>query len=128
MRLIKFLCGPFFIFAGVMHFVRPDFYLQIMPPWLPAHELMNYASGAAEVAGGAALMSPDPKVRRAGGWFTLLTLLAVYPANIHMALNAEDYPNVPGGQMGLLVRLPFQAVFAAWVWSAMNRGRTSSES
>ena len=52
MRLIRFLCGPFFIFAGAMHFVKPRFYLQMMPEWLPAHEAMNYASGVAEIAGG----------------------------------------------------------------------------
>ena len=121
MRLIRALCGPFFVFAGVMHFIRPRFYLQMMPEWLPAHEAMNYLSGAAEVAGGVALMSPDPKVRRAGGWFTLLILAAVYPANINMALNADQFPDVPGGQAALIARLPFQAVFAAWVWTSMNR-------
>jgi uncharacterized membrane protein len=104
-----------------MHFIRPRFYLQMMPEWLPAHEAMNYLSGAAEVAGGVALMSPDPKVRRAGGWFTLLILAAVYPANINMALNADQFPDVPGGQAALIARLPFQAVFAAWVWTSMNR-------
>jgi uncharacterized membrane protein len=121
MRLIRALCGPFFVFAGVMHFIKPRFYLQMMPEWLPAHEAMNYLSGAAEVVGGLALMSPDPKIRRAGGWFTLLILAAVYPANIHMALNADQFPDVPGGQAALIARLPFQAVFAAWVWTAMNR-------
>ena len=121
MRLIRALCGPFFVFAGVMHFIKPRFYLQMMPEWLPAHEAMNYLSGAAEVVGGVALMSPDPKVRRAGGWFTLLILAAVYPANINMALNADQFPDVPGGQAALIARLPFQAVFAAWVWTSMNR-------
>jgi uncharacterized membrane protein len=104
-----------------MHFIKPRFYLQMMPEWLPAHEAMNYLSGAAEVVGGLALMSPDPKIRRAGGWFTLLILAAVYPANINMALNADQFPDVPGGQAALMARLPFQAVFAAWVWAAMNR-------
>lgn len=125
MKLIRLLCGPFFIFAGVMHFVKPRFYLQMMPPWLPAHDFMNYASGAAEVVGGAMLICPEPRVRRAGGWFTLLILAAVYPANIHMALNPEEFPDVP--QALLIARLPFQAVFAAWVWSAM-KSRTSAQS
>lgn len=119
MRLIKLLCGPFFIFAGAMHFIKPRFYLQMMPPWLPAHEFMNYASGVAEVAGGAALMHPDPRVRRAGGWWTIATLLGVYPANIHMALNPDEFPDVPAA--ALYARLPFQAVFIAWTVGAMNR-------
>jgi uncharacterized membrane protein len=125
MKLIRLLCGPFFVFAGVMHFVKPRFYLRMMPPWLPAHEAMNYASGAAEVLGGAMLICPEPRVRRAGGWFTLLILAAVYPANIHMALNPEEFEDVP--QELLIARLPFQAVFAAWVWSAM-KSRSSKQS
>jgi uncharacterized membrane protein len=123
MRLIKILCGPFFIYAGVMHFVKPGFYLRMMPPWLPAHEAMNYASGVAEVVGGVALMHPDPKIRRAGGWWTIATLAAVYPANVHMALNPEQFKGVPPA--ALYARLPFQAVFIAWTVGAMNRGKAS---
>lgn len=128
MKVVKALCGPFFVFAGVMHFVKPRFYLNMMPEWLPAHEAMNYASGVAEVVGGAALMCPSPAVKRAGGWFTLATLLAVYPANVHMALNPDEFPDVPGGQAALFARLPFQAVFVAWVWSAMSgRNQTPTD-
>lgn len=119
MRVVRALCGPFFVFAGVMHFVRPDFYLEMMPPWLPAHGLMNAASGVAEIAGGVALMSADRRIRRIGGWWTIATLIAIFPANIHMALNAGDYPDIP--EAALWARLPFQAVFVAWVVAAMNR-------
>jgi uncharacterized membrane protein len=121
-RLIKALFGPFFIFAGAMHFIKPRFYLRIMPPWLPAPELMNQLSGAAEVVGGAALMHPSAKVRRFGGWWTIATLIAVYPANVNMALNPDDYTDFPGGRNGLYARLPFQAVFIAWAIAAMRRG------
>jgi uncharacterized membrane protein len=121
MDLIRRLAGPFLVFAGVNHFLMPRFYLRIMPPWLPAHEAMNFASGAAEVVGGAALMCPDRTVRRLGGWFSIATLLAVYPANVHMALHPEDFPEVPGGQRTLYARLPLQAVFIAWVIAAMRR-------
>lgn len=99
-----------------MHFARPGFYLAIMPPWLPAHRELVAASGVAEIAGGVALMTP---ARRAGGWWLLATLAAVFPANVHMALHPEDY-RVPGGRGTLLARLPFQLVFAAWVRSAMR--------
>ena len=118
MKIIRVLCGPFFVFAGAMHFARPKWYLSIMPPWLPAPEALNYASGAAEVLGGAALICPDKRVRRAGGWFTIATLLAVFPANVHMALNPDDYSKVPPA--GLYARLPFQALFIAWVAAAMK--------
>ena len=80
----------------------------------------------AEIAGGAALMSKDPSVRRFGGLWTIATLIAVYPANVHMATHADDFPDVPGGQAALYARLPFQLVFVAWVIGAMRRGQSRS--
>lgn len=124
MKLIRSLCGPFFIAAGANHFVNPRFYLKIMPPWLPSHDAMNAISGAAEIVGGAALTCPSPRIKRAGGRFTLLVLAAVYPANVHMALNPENYRWAPGGRLGLYARLPIQALFAAWVLSAMRSSST----
>lgn len=114
--MLRRLCGPFFVFAGAMHFARPRLYLAIMPPWLPARLELVYASGVAEIAGGLGLMT---RWRRAAGWWLLATLAAVFPANVHMALHPEDF-RVPGGRWTLLARLPFQLVFAAWVRSAMR--------
>lgn len=121
MRIVRFLFGPVFVLAGVNHFVNPRFYLRIMPPWLPAHNAMNVASGAAEIVGGAALISGNPRVRRFGGWFSIATLLAIFPANVHMALNPDEFPEVPGGAPALYARLPFQALFVAWALAAMRR-------
>jgi uncharacterized membrane protein len=119
MRLIRVLAGPFFVVAGVLHFVIPKAYRQIMPPWVLAPEAMVYASGVAEIAGGAGLMLQSR--RRLAGWWLIATLVAVFPANLHMALNPEDYPKVPGGRAALWARLPFQGVFIAWVLGAMRR-------
>ncbi len=119
MRTLRWLAGPFFIFAGAMHFIRPRFYLRIMPPYVPAHEAMVYASGAAELAGGVGLMVP--RLRPRAGWWLIATLVAVFPANVHMALNAEKYKAIPGGAPALWARLPFQAVFIAWVHGAAKR-------
>lgn len=118
MRRIRQLTGPFFVFAGAMHFAIPKTYRRIMPPYVPAPKAMVYASGAAEIAGGAALMRPG--LRRLGGWWLIATLIAVFPANLHMALNADQYPDVPGGAPALWARLPFQGVFVAWVLDAMR--------
>lgn len=118
MSALRRSAGPFFVFAGVMHFVRPRLYKAIVPPYLPAPEALVYASGVAEIAGGAGLMLT--RTRRPAGWWLLATLAAVFPANLHMALHAEDYPQIPGGARSLWARLPFQAVFAAWVLSAMR--------
>jgi uncharacterized membrane protein len=110
------LFGPFFIAAGILHFRIPKVYAAIMPDWLPAHRELVYASGVAEIAGGAAVL--HPATRRAGGLWSALTLVAIFPANVHMALNPERYPKVPGGRAGLLVRLPLQAVLVAWALAA----------
>lgn len=119
MRLIRFLAGPVFVFAGTMHFVIPKAYARIVPPYLPAPEALVHASGVAEIAGGLGLMARP--TRRLAGWWLIATLIAVFPANVHMALHADDFPEVPGGQTALWARLPFQAVFIAWVVSAMRR-------
>ena len=122
-RLVRFLCGPTFIFAGVMHFVIPKVYKRIVPPDLPAPMTLVYASGVAEIAGGAGLMVPS--TRKRAGWWLIATLLAVFPANLHMALHAEDFREVPGGKAALYARLPFQGVFIAWVISAMRGGKSA---
>ena len=115
---IRALCGPVFVVAGALHFVRPRVYASIVPDYLPAHRALVYASGVAEIAGGAALMVPA--TRRAGGWWLIATLVAVFPANVWMAQHPERY-RVPGGRAALIARLPLQAVFIAWVRSAARR-------
>ena len=111
------LFGPFFVFAGVMHFVATRAYERIVPPYLPRHREIVYASGVAEIAGGLATM--HPATRRAGSAWSIATLIAVFPANVHMALNADRYEkDVPGGEAALWARLPVQALFIAWAYVA----------
>ena len=118
MRAPRPFAGPFFIFAGVMHFIIPRTYRRIMPPYVPAPMAMVYASGVAEAAGGAGLLVASQ--RRRAGWWLIATLLAVFPANLHMALHPEQFPEIPGGKRALWARLPLQAVFIAWVHRAMR--------
>lgn len=120
------LAGPFFVIAGVMHFVIPRTYKRIVPPYIPAPMAMVYASGVAEAVGGAGLMVASQ--RRRAGWWLIATLIAVFPANLHMALHPEQFPEVPGGKRALWGRLPLQALFIAWVLRAMNDGAASSTS
>jgi uncharacterized membrane protein len=112
------LAGPFFLAAGIMHFVTPRVYRRIVPPYLPAPTAIVYASGVAEIAGGAGLLHPAS--RRWAGWWLIATLVAVFPANLHMALHPEQFSAVPGGRRALWARLPLQAVFIAWVARAMG--------
>ncbi len=121
MRRLLDGAGPFFVLAGAMHFLTPKTYEAIMPPWLPAHRELVYASGVAEAIGGAGLLASHPRVRRYAGRFEALTMLAVFPANIHMALNPQRYKKVPGGQKALVARLPLQTGFLAWALAAGRR-------
>ena len=103
----------FWVVAGTMHFVIPRQYEAIVPPSLARwkRELV-VASGIAELAGGVAIL-PE-RTRRGARWWLLATLAAVYPANIHMALHAEQFPKIPAA--ALWIRLPIQGLFALLTW------------
>jgi uncharacterized membrane protein len=113
------ILGAAFVGAGTLHFTQPKFYEAIMPPYVPAHRELVYASGAAEIAGGVAAIAP--KTRRAGGWWLVATLLAVFPANVHMALHPDQFSKLP--RWALLARLPLQGVFIAWALWATGAAR-----
>ena len=110
--------GPVFIFAGIMHFVIPHAYASIVPDYLPAHRALVYASGAAEIVGGVGVL--HSRTRRMGSWWSIGTLIAVFPANVHMALHPDRYRMIRGGRLALIARLPFQALFIAWARAAGN--------
>jgi uncharacterized membrane protein len=116
------LLGLVYVLAGLNHFRSPRTYEAIMPPELPAHTELVLASGVAEIAGGLAVL--HPRTRRLGGLWLVATLLAVFPANVHMAVRAERYPGVPAWL--LWARLPLQAVLVWWAWAATRErpGRT----
>jgi len=109
----RLVLAAFWIFAGTMHFVIPRTYQAIMPRYLERwkRELVA-ASGAAEIAGGLAVL-PD-STHRAGRWWLLATLVAIFPANINMAVNAQDFRKIP--EPLLWARLPFQGVFGWFIW------------
>ena len=101
------------MFAGAMHFVIPRQYEAIVPPYLARWKKeLVVASGVAEIAGGVAIL-PDA-TRRGARWWLLATLLAVYPANIHMAVNSKEFEHIPAP--ALWGRLPVQFLFAWMTW------------
>jgi uncharacterized membrane protein len=109
------LFGPFFVVAGVMHFVIPRSYEAIVPDRLPARRALVYVSGMAEIAGGAGVL--HPRTRRLASRWSAATLVAVFPANVNMALNPNRF-RVPGGAVALWLRLPVQALFVRWALAA----------
>lgn len=117
-RFGRSLLSATFVLAGLNHLFRPRLYRAIMPPYLPAHNALVAISGYAEIVLGALVLIP--RARRAAGVGLIALLVAVFPANIHMALHAHRYPRIP--RWLLWLRLPFQGVFAAWVyWCALSQ-------
>ena len=109
----RILLSLFFVFAGTQHFVNSDFFLAIVPPYLPWHLHLVYASGFLEIAGGiCVLLEP---VRRPAGIGLAILLVAVFPANVHMALNNVQPPGFEMDPWMLWARLPLQGVFLLWV-------------
>ena len=115
-HVLLWMMGVFYLVAGLAHFLRPDFYLPMMPPWLPAHRELIFVSGVAEVGLGLAVFVPG--LRRIAAWGIIALLIAIFPANLHIALH--DVPlfgAIHGAGVWNWVRLPFQAVLIAWAWS-----------
>ena len=109
--------GAFFLFAGAMHFLAPRPYIAIVPDALPHKREIVYVSGVAELAGGAGVLIPA--TRRAAAWWLILTLIAIFPANLNMAVDADRFARVP--EPLLWARLPVQGLLIAWVWRVAVR-------
>ncbi len=110
---MRIAAAAFWVSAGAMHFVIPRQYRAIVPPYLARWKKeLVVASGIAEIAGGVAIW--PKQTRRGARWWLLATLVAVYPANIHMAINSKDFPNIP--VPALWARLPVQGLFALLTW------------
>ena len=102
MLLARIFSGPVMALLGLNHFLIPRTYEKIIPDALPASMMLVYVSGIAEMVG--ALGTLHPRTRRAAGKFLIATLIAVFPASVYMAMNAEEFPNIPGGTATLSVR------------------------
>lgn len=113
MLIARWLLAVFFVVAGLNHFRDPAFYLAMIPPMLPAPEALNVISGAAEILGGVGVLIA--RVRRAAGFGLIALLIAIFPANLYLALEGK-MAGLDASPTALWVRLPFQAVFILWVW------------
>ena len=108
----RWLAAGLFVAAGVTHFARPEWFVRIVPPQLPSPSTLVLVSGVAEVAGGLGLL--PSQTRRAAGWGLVVLLVAVFPANIYMAVRADRFGDV-GPAWAMWARLPLQGVLIAWV-------------
>lgn len=116
--VLSVLLAAVLIGAGVMHFRDPRFFVQIMPPYLPWHWALVYVSGVIEIVLGIGLLVPA--TRRLAAWGAIALFVAVFPANVHMAMaNVQFDPPPPMGQpsqAAAWARLPLQGVLIVWAW------------
>jgi uncharacterized membrane protein len=112
--VLRVLLAHLFVAVGVLHFVHPGVFEQIVPPYLPWPLALVYISGYFEILGGCCIMIPV--VRRAAGWGLIALLIAVFPANLHMAINDVHVNGNATPPLLLWLRLPLQLVFIVWVW------------
>ena len=116
------LLSVFFTYAGIDHLVSPDFYVSIMPPWIPAHLELVYLSGVFEVMGGVGVLIP--RFRAFAGAGLVALLIAVYPANLHMAFNPHLFPDIP--VVALYIRLALQFLAFYWAYTVTRPDSTLS--
>ena len=114
-QVLRWVMGAFYVVAGVMHFAAPDAYLPMMPLYLPAHAVLVFWSGVAEVLCGVGVLVSGTRV--AAAWGTIALLIAIFPANVHIALhNVPLFGASEGAGIWNWVRLPFQGVLIAWAY------------
>ncbi len=117
--VVRCILVVFFVLAGMNHFRVPAIYLAMMPPWLPWPAGLSTIAGIAEILGGIGIFLPQ--TRRVAGWGLVVLLVAVFPANVHVALMGH-MEGFSFSAAVLWLRLPFQAVLIAGVsWSAIAR-------
>lgn len=113
------LLGIAFVAAGTLHFRYTDTYASIVPPALPAHRELVLISGACEILGGIGALAPS--ARRYAGFGLIALLVAVFPANVFMALDSRRFAFLPA--WSLYARLPLQVVLMWWVYAACVKSR-----
>lgn len=121
--VLRVVLGVAMIAVGALHFVAPRPFVTMIPSALPAPLALVYVSGVAEIAGGAGLFIP--RLRRAASWGLIALYIAVFPANVNMAVNHLPLGDQHLSPLALWGRLPLQLVFIAWAYWVGRDGRAA---
>ncbi len=117
----RYLLAALFVLAGGFHLAKPQPFILIVPPWVPAPALMVALSGIAEIVGGLGIL--NRRTRRAAGWGLIALLAAVFPANIFMALMNIQPAGMTIAPALLWARLPLQPLLMWWIFLATKKPR-----
>lgn len=122
---LRWLLTIIMVLAGVNHFIDPASYVAMMPSALPWHLELVYISGVFEILGGLGLIFP--RTRRLAGWGLVLLFIAIFPANLNMAINDLPLAGRPVPSWALWARLPLQLVLILWaLWVSRPKARSAS--
>ncbi|MCR2747614.1 DoxX family protein [Limnobacter parvus] len=113
------IVSVFFVGAGILHFVLLEFFSSIVPPYLSDPDALVKVSGVFEILGGIGILIE--RTRKWAGWGLIALCMAVLPANIHMAMNPDQFSNIPVAL--LYLRLPLQALIIWFIWKAAFTSR-----
>ncbi len=113
-EILRVILAMSIIIVGILHFAIPEPFVKIVPPQLPYPLELVYISGFFEILGGIGLLVPN--VSRAAAWGLIALFVAVFPANINMAVNHIHLDDIPDSPIFQAIRLPLQAVLIAWAW------------
>ena len=106
--ILRLLLAALFLIAGTYHLVDPQFFLPIMPPWIPFHLFCIELSGVFELLGGVGLLVPIRLVQTVTGIGLTLLLLAVFSANLYMAWAHIQIHGIPSHNWMAWARVPVQ--------------------
>lgn len=122
-RIALLIIALFFMTGGIAHFVVADFFIQAMPDYLAYHQELVMVSGVFEILGAIGILLPQ--TRLIAGYGLMALIIAVYPANINMAMQPEKYQNI--SELFLYIRLPMQFILLWFVWWAIKPERLKNK-
>ena len=123
-RIPLLVIASFFMAGSIGHFVFAEFFIQIMPDYIGYHEEIVAISGVFEILGAIGILVP--RTRLLAAYCLMALIIAVYPANIDMAMHPEKFPDIP--EILLYIRLPLQFLFLWFVWWAIKPERMHAKS
>ena len=122
-RIALLIIALFFMTGGIAHFVVADFFIQAMPDYLAYQQELVMVSGVFEILGAIGILLPQ--TRLIAGYGLMALIIAVYPANINMAMQPEKYQNI--SELFLYIRLPMQFILLWFVWWAIKPERLKNK-
>lgn len=116
----RYVIAGLFVITGILHFMKPQMFVKIMPDYVPYHLAMVYISGVAEILGGLGVLFENTQAW--AGWGLMLLLVAVFPANINMTIESVQKSGYTSlFSIATIVRLPLQFLLIYWVYWACLR-------